>query len=108
MTQRTESRDGASVLCEPRRCSLEQVPQRLRRERLCEVSEATGLKRSRANGGPVVRSHVDVPGSSSTKNKVAIWLVMRAHGAAASLHEVRKATLPGCSRRDHSHHEPTG
>jgi hypothetical protein len=31
----TESRDGASVLCEPRRCSLEQVPQRLRRDRLC-------------------------------------------------------------------------
>jgi hypothetical protein len=60
----------------------------------CEVSEATGLKRSRANGGPVVRSHVDVPGSSSTKNKVAIWLGMRAHGAA-SLHEVRRATLPG-------------
>ena len=32
-------RDGASDLCEPRRCSLEGLHQRLRRERLFEIGE---------------------------------------------------------------------
>jgi hypothetical protein len=52
-------RDGASDLCEPRRCSLEWLDERLRRERLCEIGEASRLKRSLANGGVVFSSHVD-------------------------------------------------
>jgi len=56
---RTSPRDGACDLCEPRRRSLERLDQRLRRERLCEIGETSGLKCSLANGGVVVPSHVD-------------------------------------------------
>src|SRR5258705_10170051 len=47
------------ALCKPRRCSLEGLHQRLHREWLCEIGEAPGLKRSRANSGVVVSRHVD-------------------------------------------------
>src|SRR6267142_2921480 len=50
-------RDGG--LSKPRRCSLDRLDQRLRRERLCEIGEATGFQRSFANGGVVVPSDVD-------------------------------------------------
>jgi hypothetical protein len=49
----------ARPFCEPRRCSLEQVPQRFRREWLGEICETPGSKRSLANGGVVVPGHVD-------------------------------------------------
>jgi hypothetical protein len=60
-------RDGASDLFEPRRCSVEQVPQGLRRERLGEIGEAPGLMRSHADGRAVVRSHVDDRHSISSR-----------------------------------------
>ena len=41
------------------RGSLERLDQRLRGEWLCEIGEASGLKRSLASGGVVVSSHVD-------------------------------------------------
>jgi hypothetical protein len=41
------------------RGSLDRLPQRLGREWLGEIGEATRLKRSRANGRAVVPSHVD-------------------------------------------------
>jgi hypothetical protein len=41
------------------RGSLERLDQRLRRERLCEIGEASGLKRSHPDGRVVVPSHVD-------------------------------------------------
>ena len=50
-------RDGG--LSKFRRCSLDRLDQRLRRERLCEIGEATGFQRSFANGGVVVPSDVD-------------------------------------------------
>jgi hypothetical protein len=46
-------------LCELRRCSPERLDQRLRREWLCEIGEASGLKGSGANGRAVVPSQVD-------------------------------------------------
>ena len=56
----TESRDGASVLSEPRRCSLEgSISERPRGERLCEIGETPRLERRGANGRVVVPSHVD-------------------------------------------------
>ena len=41
------------------RCSLERLDQRLRRERLCEIGEASGLKRRHANGCVVVCGNVN-------------------------------------------------
>jgi hypothetical protein len=52
-------RDGACDLCEPRRRFLERLDQRLRRERFFEIGEASGLKRSGANGWAIVSSHED-------------------------------------------------
>jgi hypothetical protein len=49
----------APRLRETRRCSLERLNQRPRRDRLCETGDASGLKRSRTNGRVVARSHVD-------------------------------------------------
>ena len=43
----------------PRRRYLKWLDQRLRRERLCEIGEASGLKCGLANGRFVVSSHVD-------------------------------------------------
>src|SRR5712675_3731433 len=50
-------RDGG--LSKSRRCSLDRLDQRLRRERLCEIGEATGFQRRLANGGVVVPSDID-------------------------------------------------
>jgi hypothetical protein len=57
---RPPTRTGNQWLAASRsRRSLERLHQRLRRERLCEIGEASGLKRSLANDGVVVSSHVD-------------------------------------------------
>ncbi len=50
-------RDGG--LSKSRRCSLDRFDQRLRRERLCEIGEATGFQRRLANGGVVVPGDID-------------------------------------------------
>jgi hypothetical protein len=58
------------ALVERSRCSREWFDQRLRREWLCEIGEATGLKRSHTNGWVVVPGHVDdrhrIPSSFET------------------------------------------
>src|SRR6202035_3174298 len=41
------------------RCFLKRLDQRLRRERLCEVGDASGFQRSHAGGRIVVPSDVD-------------------------------------------------
>jgi hypothetical protein len=41
------------------RCFLKRLDQRLRRERLCEVGDASGFKRGRADGKTVVPGDVD-------------------------------------------------
>src|ERR1700733_10931580 len=46
-------------LCQAGRCFLKRLNQRLRRERLCEVGDASGFKRSHADGRVVVPSDVD-------------------------------------------------
>jgi len=46
-------------LCQSGRCFLKRLDQRLRRERLCEVGDASGFKRSCADGRTVVPSDVD-------------------------------------------------
>ena len=50
-------RDGG--LSKFRRCSLDRLDQRLRRERLCEIGEATGFQRRLADGGVVVPGDID-------------------------------------------------
>src|SRR5258708_1327949 len=50
-------RDGG--LSKSRRCSLDRLDQRLRRERLCEIGEATGFQRRLVNGGGVVSREID-------------------------------------------------
>ena len=43
----------------PGRRLLERLDQRPRRERLCEIGDASGFHRGHANGGVVVRGDVD-------------------------------------------------
>ena len=49
----------APRLREPRRCSLERLDQRLRRERFGKIGKAAGLKCSRANDWVVICGDVD-------------------------------------------------
>ena len=46
-------------LCEPSRCLLDRLDQRLCRERLCEIGEASGFQRSHPDGRIIVRGDVD-------------------------------------------------
>ena len=50
---------AAGVLRQPLRRSLERLDERLRREGLCEIGEASRLKRSHLDGRVVVPSDVD-------------------------------------------------
>lgn len=46
-------------LCQPGRCFLKRLDQRLRRERLCEIGDASGFQRSHPGAKVVIRSYVD-------------------------------------------------
>src|ERR1700739_4371755 len=46
-------------LCQAGRCFLKRLDQRRRRERLCEVGDASGFKRSQAGGRVIVPGDVD-------------------------------------------------